>query len=179
MMTVTVSNYNTYHEVGSLAVWSVSTCKIGFGVEQLRDDSIETYWQSDGSQPHLLTIQFPKRMNLVQLSLYLDYKQDESYTPSRIRLRSGTSLQDLQDLQTVDFLKPVGWVDIALNDGVNPTAPLRTNIIQIVLLVNHENGRDSHIRLVKIFAPNKRPLIEEQDMPPFSSSHFRMQATLR
>ncbi|MEJ1286164.1 hypothetical protein NN561_017168 [Cricetulus griseus] len=30
----------------------------GFGVDQLRDDNLETYWQSDGSQPHLVNIQF-------------------------------------------------------------------------------------------------------------------------
>ena len=33
------------------------TCA-GFGVDQLRDDNLETYWQSDGSQPHLVNIQF-------------------------------------------------------------------------------------------------------------------------
>lgn len=31
---------------------------LGFGVDQLRDDNLETYWQSDGSQPHLVNIQF-------------------------------------------------------------------------------------------------------------------------
>lgn len=31
---------------------------VGFGVDQLRDDNLETYWQSDGSQPHLVNIQF-------------------------------------------------------------------------------------------------------------------------
>lgn len=32
--------------------------RAGFGVDQLRDDNLETYWQSDGSQPHLVNIQF-------------------------------------------------------------------------------------------------------------------------
>jgi len=32
-------------EVGNQATWSLSSCKPGFGVEQLRDDSLETYWQ--------------------------------------------------------------------------------------------------------------------------------------
>ncbi len=44
-------------EIGSRASWSLSSCKTGFGVEQLRDDSLETYWQSDGPQPHYVTIQ--------------------------------------------------------------------------------------------------------------------------
>lgn len=44
-------------EVGAQAVWSLSSCKPGFGVEQLRDNSVETYWQSDGQLPHLVNIQ--------------------------------------------------------------------------------------------------------------------------
>eukprot|EP00050_Salpingoeca_kvevrii_P020474 m.99030 g.99030 ORF g.99030 m.99030 type:complete len:59 (+) comp8878_c0_seq3:148-324(+) len=45
-------------EIGDQAVWSLSSCKQGFGVEQLRDEQITTYWQSDGPQPHLISIQF-------------------------------------------------------------------------------------------------------------------------
>ena len=32
-------------EVGHMAVWSLSTAKPGNGVEQLRDDNTDTYWQ--------------------------------------------------------------------------------------------------------------------------------------
>jgi len=32
-------------EIGSLAVWSLSTAKPGNGVEQLRDDNLDSYWQ--------------------------------------------------------------------------------------------------------------------------------------
>ncbi len=32
-------------EIGQMAVWSLSTAKPGNGVEQLRDDNNETYWQ--------------------------------------------------------------------------------------------------------------------------------------
>ena len=32
-------------EIGSEAVWSLSSAKPGNGVEQLRDDSIESFWQ--------------------------------------------------------------------------------------------------------------------------------------
>lgn len=33
-------------EIGSQAIWSVSSCKLGNGVAQLRDNSLDTYWQS-------------------------------------------------------------------------------------------------------------------------------------
>lgn len=32
-------------EIGGQAVWSVSSCKPGYGVTQMRDGSTETYWQ--------------------------------------------------------------------------------------------------------------------------------------
>ena len=49
-------------EVGRVAVWSVSSAKPGNGVELLRDGRDETYWQSDGMQPHMVNIQFQKKV---------------------------------------------------------------------------------------------------------------------
>ena len=50
-------------EVSSEGVWSVSSCKAGYGVEAVVDGSVETYWQSDGPQPHLLTLSFPRKLH--------------------------------------------------------------------------------------------------------------------
>ncbi len=63
-------------EIGGEAVWSLSTAKPGNGVDQLRDGSVDTYWQSDGTQPHLINVQFHKKMAVVDVALYLDYKLD-------------------------------------------------------------------------------------------------------
>lgn len=35
-------------EIGEDAVWSISSAKAGNGIEQLRENSTETYWQSGG-----------------------------------------------------------------------------------------------------------------------------------
>ncbi|KAE8791090.1 hypothetical protein D1007_34533 [Hordeum vulgare] len=48
-------------EMTKTAAWSVSSCKPGNSVASLRDDSLDTYWQSDGAQPHLVNIQFQKK----------------------------------------------------------------------------------------------------------------------
>ena len=48
-------------DLTSEAVWTLSTCKQGFGVQQLLDRRLTTYWQSDGAQPHLMDIQFLRR----------------------------------------------------------------------------------------------------------------------
>jgi anaphase-promoting complex subunit 10 len=33
-------------EIGEDAVWSISSAKVGNGIEQLRDNCTDTYWQS-------------------------------------------------------------------------------------------------------------------------------------
>jgi hypothetical protein len=45
-------------EIGGDAIWTVSSCKRGFGVANLRDNDNQTFWQSDGNQPHKITCQF-------------------------------------------------------------------------------------------------------------------------
>ena len=56
----------------------------GFGVDQLRDGSLDTYWQSAGPQPHLVNIQFRRKMTIQDIGIYADFKTDESYTPNRL-----------------------------------------------------------------------------------------------
>ncbi|PRP77970.1 anaphase promoting complex subunit 10-like [Planoprotostelium fungivorum] len=144
-------------EVGDQAVWSLSSAKQGFGVEQLRDDNIETCWQSDGAQPHYINIQFHKRMTLQEIRIYADYKVDESYTPHNISIRSGTTFHDLKEVQQYEVpTEEGGWMTIPLHPPNSPSVPLRSNLIQIAILTNHQNGRDTHVRQVKIFSPIQR-----------------------
>ena len=86
-----------------------------------------------------------------ELSIYADYKQDESYTPSKLSIRVGTNFHDLKQIEEVELNEPEGWVTIPLHS--EPGVPLRTRVVQIVILANHQNGRDTHMRLVNIYAP--------------------------
>ena len=52
-------------EVGGAGTWSLSSCKPGYGVQQLRDGNNDTYWQSDGQLPHLVNIQELPNNNLI------------------------------------------------------------------------------------------------------------------
>jgi anaphase-promoting complex subunit 10 len=71
--------------------------------------------RSDGLQPHYVNIQFLRKtaveaskspspvptkkscssIFIQTISLYLDYKQDESYTPSKVAVRAGSTFNDL------------------------------------------------------------------------------------
>lgn len=52
-------------------------------MNQLLDERNTQYWQSDGPQPHTITIEFQKYTEISFLLLYLDFKLDESYTPQK------------------------------------------------------------------------------------------------
>ncbi|KAG6501465.1 hypothetical protein ZIOFF_041346 [Zingiber officinale] len=102
-------------EMAKNAAWSVSSYKPGNNVLSLRDDNLDTYWQSDGAQPHLVNIQFQKKVKLQLVILYVDFKLDESYTPSKISIRAGDGFHNLKEIKTVELMKPVGWVHISLS----------------------------------------------------------------
>ncbi|MBN3287186.1 APC10 protein, partial [Polyodon spathula] len=214
----------TIREIGSQAVWSLSSCKPGFGIDKLRDDNLETYWQSDGPQPHLINIQFRVKTTVKMLGIYADFKTDESYTPRKISVRVGNNFHNLQEIrskgleeillwlvapdiqdifpalslaaaialtapvQTADverlfsalklkleMVEPSGWIHIPLLDIINN--PIQTFMIQIALLSNHQNGRDTHMRQIKVYTP-----VEESSVGKFrrcTTLDFMMYRTIR
>ena len=85
-------------EISSLASWSVSTHKPSCGVDALRNLNPCQFWQSDGPQPHLLTIHFFKLVKIVKIRVYLDFQLDESYTPTKMEFWGGTGMYDLVSL---------------------------------------------------------------------------------
>ncbi|CAG2103469.1 unnamed protein product [Medioppia subpectinata] len=176
-------------EVGSQAVWSLSSCKpaiyectlrvlIGFGVDQLRDNCLETYWQSDGPQPHLVNIQFRRKTTIQDVCIYADYKLDESYTPNRISVRAGNHFHDLQEVELMDLSEPNGWVVIPLKDSND--CPIRAFLIQIAVLSNHQNGRDTHIRQIKVHSPVQNSIVSILDFPiNFTTVELSQHSTIR
>jgi anaphase-promoting complex subunit 10 len=42
-------------------------------VQQLRDGNMQTFWQSDGLQPHLITLEFNKQV-LTAIAVFCDYR---------------------------------------------------------------------------------------------------------
>jgi anaphase-promoting complex subunit 10 len=90
------------------------------GVDLLRDGRDDTYWQSDGPQPHLVNISFQKKVFLSAICLYTDYKLDESYTPQRLSIRAGSCWSDLREIKVVDINEPQGWVTIPLAPPEDP-----------------------------------------------------------
>lgn len=204
-------------EISSLASWTVSTSKPGCGVSALRHPSPMQYWQSDGPQPHTLTLHFFKLVAVVRIRVYLDFELDESYTPTKMIFLAGMGGNDLVEFATWEGDGPCGWVNVPL-EGVggrnggwvreetvqrkqrsksaqrrtqtsdsqkNPTAQeddndardsadedsasqdadhqgtlddpyagnvLKAMVIQMRVMENHQNGKDTHVRGFQVFA---------------------------
>ncbi|KAK6449082.1 hypothetical protein FP744_10005332 [Trichoderma asperellum] len=141
-------------EISNLGKFTVSSHKPGNGVEQLRSDDLTSYWQSDGPQPHKLTIYFVKRVGIRDIRFYVDYNEDESYTPTKIIFKSGTSENNLIQFAAMNMESPVGWQQVPLAGvGGEPDGnTLVSWVLQMQILENHQNGKDTHLRGIKIYA---------------------------
>lgn len=158
-------------DIGHLGIWTLSSAKLGNGVDQLRDENLTTFWQSDGTQPHSLTVFFPRKEQVSELCVYIDYKSDESYTPSKLALSVGNALHALYEVQSVDLDEPLGWFNFSVGRPVEGVyQPVKTHFVQLTILQNQHNGRDTHVRQVKLFGP--RSEYPPQPFNTLSFAHF-------
>lgn len=160
-------------EISNLASFTVSSYKPGCGVKELRDDDVNQFWQwvtqtpsqlretllngdyrSDGPQPHRLNIHFIKRVEIRALRLYLDYELDESYTPTKIQITAGFGPNQTIPFTTMELNMPKGWIDVPIaGAGGGPDGnSLCCWFVRVIVLENHQNGKDTHIRGVKVYA---------------------------
>eukprot|EP00884_Botryococcus_braunii_P009391 jgi/Botrbrau1/18453/Bobra.0072s0036.1 len=164
-------------EIGNLAVWTVMSAKPGNGVDMLRDSRQDTYWQSDGMQPHVVNIQFQRKVRLREVAVYLDFKLDESYTPKRISVRVGTSFYDLREITVLELNEPQGWIRTFITPPGSPEEHVKAYFVQLAVLANHQQGRDTHIRQIKIYGPRQASLYPLGG--GFASLEMTKYATLR
>ncbi|KAK5462686.1 hypothetical protein LTS15_002398 [Exophiala xenobiotica] len=116
-------------DISSLATWTLSSAKPGCALAQLRNPSPSLFWQSDGPQPHTLTLHFFKLVAIVKMRIYLDFELDESYTPTKMKFFAGMSegglvefgsweVVETQDPETGETRSSIegvrGWIDVPL-----------------------------------------------------------------
>ena len=169
-------------EIGEFGIWTLTSAKAGNGVEQLRDDNVNSFWQSDGCQPHFLKIEFLKKFRISEIWIFLDYKTDESYTPNKISLQIENTFNEWIDYKLFDFEEPVGWYKMTLEERnskgevIKPYFKLQG--LQLVVLANMHNGKDTHIRCVKLFSPREHKSFEVSN-PHFDSVEITQYQTIR
>lgn len=169
-------------DISNRGRWSVSSYKFGFGAECLRDGDPETFWHSDGPQPHFITVEFPRKVAIQKISILLSYPQDDSYTPATLAVRAGTGLSDLQDVRVISLEKPDGWItfDVSAepnedNDGL---VPVYAFVLQVIILANHMSGKDTHVRGLRILGPLEDQAYDD-DPFVFESPSYKLYETIR
>ncbi|UZJ52229.1 hypothetical protein CBS101457_001549 [Exobasidium rhododendri] len=116
-------------DVGSQAgtMWSLSSQKQGHGIPELRDDDTTKLWQSDGFLPHFINIQFAQRTAVTHVSIYTDFRLDDSYTPIKIRILAGTHHHDLVEVRSREFVQPTGWKHFVMDKFDSKTESEESN----------------------------------------------------
>ncbi|TNN75948.1 Anaphase-promoting complex subunit 10 [Liparis tanakae] len=112
----------TVREIGSQAVWSLSSCKPG---------------------------------------------QRRTHAPSNAHAHTGPQLE---------MVEPSGWIHISLMNQRN-NEPVSTFMIQIAVLANHQNGRDTHMRQIKVYTPVEESSIGK--FPRCTTVDFMMYRSIR
>jgi len=170
-------------DIGHLAKWSVSSFKFGFGPDCLRDDEPDTFWHSDGPQPHFVTVEFPRKVAIQKLSVYLSFPLDDSYTPSTIAVRAGTGPGDLQDVRVISLEKPDGWITFDVSAEPNEDGegfkPVNAYVVQMIVVSNHMNGKDTHVRGLRVLGPIEEVDLLGEDPFPWATPQFRMYEGIR
>lgn len=116
----------------------LSSSKRGYGLNELLSENNDDFWSTDDTLPHAITISFQRKTYVHSLNLLLSYSHDESYTPENIVVHfSNKSIK-----QT--FKEPEGEKSIMIKSFVFD--------IHLVILSNHSDGKDSHIRGLKVMS---------------------------
>ncbi|KAH3756454.1 anaphase-promoting complex subunit 10 [Pelomyxa schiedti] len=68
--------------------WWVTSAKQDHGVSSLFDDDPGTFWQSDGSAPHSVFVEFAAPVRVSDVAILVD-TNDDNYAPSSVRVHAG------------------------------------------------------------------------------------------
>lgn len=146
--------------ISNLAYWKASSFKISNPIENVINDDPESYWQSDGVQPHIVDIYFNKRVELALLAIFFGFEIDESYSPKVVKLYIGDSIPDLIYYEEWHIGKITQWYtkkfpSLQDTDG-EQNIPIKCHILRLAFPVNHDNGKDTHLRGVRIFTRDSK-----------------------
>lgn len=87
----------------------------------------------------------------------------------KISVRTGNYLLDLEEQMQLDLHDPKGWEVVHIpNEPWG--SPHRCFMLQIAILSNHQQGRDSHLRQIKILSPAEQVMLSSP-LLPFVAQH--------
>lgn len=120
----------------------ISSHKNGNGLSELLSTNPLQFWHTDDNLPHFISISFTRRTFIKSVHLSLSYSRDDSYTPEVCELWSGLVREAVTLHKKHDFVHPEGYVLLPLG--------MEVFYIYVVIRANHQEGRDSRVRNIKV-----------------------------
>lgn len=121
----------------------LSSFKRDHGLKELLSDDKDEFWHTDDNLPHYVEITFSKLVHVSSVQLTLVHSLDDSYTPANLEVRCGVVRENIQPVLSTTLVEPEGIIPLCVNK--------KCFFLQIVILSNHQEGRDTHVRNLKIF----------------------------
>ncbi|KAG5012422.1 hypothetical protein JHK86_024683 [Glycine max] len=94
--------------------------------------------------------------------LYVVFKLDESYTPSKVSIRAGDGFHNLKEIKTVELVKPTGWVDLSLS-GADPRS-----VDKLSKGSTHEPAESAHSYCRILSIQGSKQKFQRKSHPPHS-----------
>ncbi|WUR03528.1 anaphase-promoting complex subunit 10 [Vairimorpha necatrix] len=128
----------------------LSSYKKNNSLKELISNEMSEYWATDDSLPHGIQIKFHKLTYVEEIRLFLSFSQDDSYTPKEIEIRTGMTLSTMESILVVTLMEPEGLLSLSVKQVCF--------YLQIIILSNHQEGKDSHIRNLKIMESKNKEM---------------------
>jgi anaphase-promoting complex subunit 10 len=104
---------------------------------------------------------------------------DESYTPSKIVVLTGNGFHDLLEVTTLNLHQPSGWTHVEFDKIEGITGGIKTFLIRILVVANHQHGKDTHVRAVKVYSPGAEFSMDTTVLGGFTSAKLLSESTIR
>lgn len=80
----------------------------------------------------------------------------------------------------MELEEPVGWTTVSLVSEGDSFSSLKVFYLQVAVLSNHQNGRDTHVRQVCVYGPRSDPYQAMLGLPcAIATPAVSMYATVR
>lgn len=129
----------------------LSSFKRDHGIQELLSEDMSEFWHTDDSLPHYIEVTFKKLTKVSKVVLTLLFSKDDSYTPSVIEIRAGMTRETLEPVCNLSLNEPEGEIDFLVDQFCF--------FMQIIILSNHQDGKDTHIRKFKVLDDNLKEIL--------------------
>lgn len=74
-----------------------------------------------------------------------------------VQVKIGLHVFYCQEIMQIELDEPQGWISIPLTSEKSGDC-MKALLLQIAVLTNHQNGRDTHVRQIRLYGPRTDPI---------------------